>query len=149
MKTFLVAAVLFIGAVACGGRRASLSSAAAAPAAEPRQYTYRVKAVYPHPADRYTQGLQYVGGTMWEGTGMRGESAIYSTDLETGATEKFAESPRSEFGEGITLLNGKLYQLTWTETRPMSTTCARATVCASSVTRTRAGGSPPTAASST
>ena len=117
MKTFLVAAVLFIGAVACGGRRASLSSAAAAPAAEPRQYTYRVKAVYPHPADRYTQGLQYVGGTMWEGTGMRGESAIYATELESGQTRTFATPPRSEFGEGITLLDGKLYQLTWTDNK--------------------------------
>ena len=117
MKIFTFATILLLGIASCGGRRAAMSSDSGATAAEPKQYTYRVKAVYPHPADRYTQGLQYAGGKLWEGTGMRGESAIYVTDLETDATRKFAELPRSEFGEGITLLDGLLYQLTWTENK--------------------------------
>ena len=116
MKNIIFSAVLFLAAVSCGGRRAAVSPAAAA-AAEPKQYTYRVKAVYPHPSDRYTQGLQYVGGMMWEGTGMRGESAVYVTDLESGATRTFATPPRSEFGEGITVLGDRLYQLTWTDNK--------------------------------
>lgn len=115
MKTTILTAALLLGAISCGGRRAAVSSAV--PAAEPVQYTYRVKAEYPHPTDRYTQGLQYVGGRMWEGTGMRGESAIYTTDLATGSTETFAESPRSEFGEGIAILGDRLYQLTWTDNK--------------------------------
>ena len=114
----MLATVLLLGVISCGGRQAAGSAAAAAVStAEPKHYTYRVKAVYPHPADRYTQGLQFAGGRMWEGTGMRGESAIWSTDLETGSTERFATLPRNEFGEGITLLDGKLYQLTWTDNK--------------------------------
>ena len=117
MKTIMFATVLLLGTISCGGRQAAVSSAGAVHTTEPKQYTYNVKAVYPHPAGRYTQGLQYTGGRLWEGTGMRGESAIYSTDLETGSTETFAESPRSEFGEGITILGERLYQLTWTDNK--------------------------------
>ena len=117
MKSFIIAASLLLAAVSCGGRHAGATAAAAAEPTEPVQYSCRVKAVYPHPAERYTQGLQYVDGTMWEGTGLHGESAIYATDLATGSTRLFARSARSEFGEGITVLDGKLYQLTWTDNK--------------------------------
>ena len=117
MKTppILLCAALRLGA--CGGNAARGRKSAAAtritvPAA-PREYTYRVKAVYPHATDAYTQGLQYVDGTLWEGTGQHGASRVMKTDLGTGRTELFARLPRSEFGEGITLLDGRLYYLTW------------------------------------
>ncbi|MCH5334748.1 MAG: glutaminyl-peptide cyclotransferase [Alistipes sp.] len=112
MNRFLAALLLPAVMLSCGGGRKASTHAAPA---EPKRYTYRVKAEYPHPADFYTQGLQFADGKLWEGTGLEGESAIYSTDLTTGRTEKFASSPRNEFGEGITLLGGKLYQLTWTQ----------------------------------
>ena len=115
MKSLTISLFIALCAVSCGGRAVSASSAS--PTDEPAEYTFRVKAVYPHPADRYTQGLQYADGRMWEGTGLRGESAVYSTDLQTGESELFAQSPRSEFGEGIALLDGKLYQLTWTDNK--------------------------------
>lgn len=113
--TILLCAALLLGA--CGGNAARSRKSAAAtritvPAA-PREYTYRVKAVHPHATDAYTQGLQYVDGTLWEGTGQHGASRVMKTDLETGRTELFARLPRSEFGEGITLLDGRLYYLTW------------------------------------
>lgn len=117
MKRAIIAAVMLLAAVSCGGRRGAAASAASTVPAEPTQYVCRVKAVYPHPADRYTQGLQYVDGTMWEGTGLHGESAVYATDLASGDTRTFATLPDSEFGEGITLLNGRLYQLTWTDNK--------------------------------
>ena len=50
---------------------------------------------------------------LWEGTGEHGESVVQTLDLETGRTEVFARLPQEDFGEGITLLDGKLYQLTW------------------------------------
>lgn len=117
MKSLIIAAIMLLGAVSCGGRRTAAASGGPALPVEPKQYSYRVQAVYPHPAERYTQGLQYVGGTMWEGTGLRGESAIYATDLASGRTRTFATLPVSEFGEGITLLDDRLYQLTWTENK--------------------------------
>lgn len=81
--------------------------------AEPTEYTYRVKAVHPHSRKAYTQGLQYADGVLWEGTGQYGQSVVQKTHPETGRTELFARLPRSQFGEGIALLDGRLYQLTW------------------------------------
>ena len=77
-------------------------------------YDYRVVAEYPHSTLSYTQGLQFADGTMWEGTGQEGESHILTTDLGTGERTILASLDKSEFGEGITILNGRIYQLTWT-----------------------------------
>lgn len=82
--------------------------------AEPKLYTFRVVAEHPHSTSNYTQGLQFIDGIMWEGTGQHGESKLLKTDLESGRTEIVAELPQHEFGEGITVLNDKIYQLTWT-----------------------------------
>lgn len=116
-STLLLAALL---AAACagpasrGGRATTKSTPEAAPAAtEPVEYTYRVKAAYPHSTDSYTQGLQYADGVLWEGTGLCGESVVQRLDIETGKTEVLFRLPDSEFGEGIALLGDKLYQLTW------------------------------------
>lgn len=111
MKKF--ASVLLSGLllVACGGNQARAKRPA--PPAEPKEYTYTVLAVHPHPTTSYTQGLQYADGVLWEGTGQHGESVVQTVDLETGRAEVFARLPREDFGEGITLLDGKLYQLTW------------------------------------
>ena len=99
---------------ACSGRTKTLrtETPAATPAA-PRTYTYRVIESYPHSTDSYTQGLLFADGVMWEGTGEYGPSRLQRIDLETGRTDVVATLPRSEFGEGIALLDGKIYQLTW------------------------------------
>ena len=76
-------------------------------------YDYRVVASYPHSTRSYTQGLQYVDGTMWEGTGQYGRSQLQSVDLATGKVKCLASLPDNEFGEGITLYKGNIYQLTW------------------------------------
>lgn len=117
----LFAAALLL--ISCGGNAARTRGVAApqrhgsaahaeAPAA-PREYTYRVKAVHPHPATAYTQGLLWADGLLWEGTGQYGASLIRKTDLATGRSEEFARLPREEFGEGIALVGGELFQLTW------------------------------------
>ena len=81
---------------------------------EPKFYSVRVVAEYPHLTTSYTQGLQFADGEMWEGTGQHGESRLQKIDLRSGKAEVLAELPRSEFGEGITVLGDKIYQLTWT-----------------------------------
>ena len=105
---------------ACGNpaarsaRRAPKGAAtAAAVQPEPKQYTYRVKASYPHSTKAYTQGLLWHDGQLWEGTGQHGESVVQTLDLETGRSHEMARLPRSEFGEGIAILGGELFQLTW------------------------------------
>lgn len=53
-------------------------------------------------------------GVLYEGTGLNGRSGIRKVKLETGAVLQQAALPQEYFGEGITVLNGKLFQLTWT-----------------------------------
>lgn len=81
------------------------------------QYDYRVASKYPHSTTSYTQGLEYVDGVMWEGTGREGMSHLQRIDLTTGKCNIVASLPKSEFGEGITHHKGRIYQLTWEQER--------------------------------
>jgi len=71
-------------AAGCAGRRPAPSTTAAQAPVEPVQYTYVVKASYPHLTTSYTQGLYFDDGFLWEGTGQYGASAIQRLDLPTG-----------------------------------------------------------------
>jgi glutamine cyclotransferase len=76
---------------------------------------YRVVAEYPHDALAFTQGLVYLDGELYEGTGLRGESTLRRVDLNTGAVEqRIALEPRY-FGEGVAVFAGEIFQLTWQE----------------------------------
>ena len=111
MKRFIIAFAVAVSVVACGSQQ---KKSVPQPAiVQPVQYTYRVKNVYPHATHCYTQGLQYVDGVMWEGTGEYGSSQIVTYELGEDAPRVELSLPASEFGEGITLLNGELFQLTW------------------------------------
>lgn len=97
---------------ACGGNTAGARKPSVQPL-QPKRYSYTVRNVYPHLTTSYTQGLQFADGVLWEGTGQHGESVLQTVDLETGRAKVVARLPRADFGEGITLLDGKVYQLTW------------------------------------
>ena len=96
----------------CSGRNRTASSTVEP--VEPRRYGYVVRAAYPHSAESYTQGLQFVDGRLLEGTGEHGKSVLQEVDLESGARRVIARLKRSEFGEGITQLGDEIFQLTWT-----------------------------------
>jgi glutamine cyclotransferase len=87
------------------------------PATPPKQYSYKVVAEYPHSEHAYTQGLQYADEFMYEGTGGYGTSSLQRLDLKTGKTLQVKNLDKTYFGEGICLLNGLIYQLTWREQR--------------------------------
>src|SRR5919201_2131517 len=76
-------------------------------------YTYQVVRVYPHDPAAFTQGLQYIDGVLYEGTGLNGRSSIRKVKLETGEVLQHHAIPESYFGEGITLWGQQLFQLTW------------------------------------
>jgi glutaminyl-peptide cyclotransferase len=76
-------------------------------------YGYEVVRVYPHSIDAFTQGLEYRDGKLFESTGGEGESSLRLVALETGNVLDKVEVPMPYFAEGITMLNGKIYQLTW------------------------------------
>jgi glutaminyl-peptide cyclotransferase len=69
----------------------------------------------PHDVDSFTQGLEISDGMLYEGTGLTGESFVSATELATGEERARAELPASVFGEGITLTDDSLWQLTWTD----------------------------------
>ena len=107
--------------ISCGGNTTKKSNTT--PAAEgakseqrltiAKLYDYNVVAEYPHSTGSYTQGLQYVDGVMWEGTGREGRSHLQRIDLKSGAVDIVASLPADEFGEGITHYKGNIYQITW------------------------------------
>jgi glutaminyl-peptide cyclotransferase len=80
----------------------------------PKEITLNIIGVYPHDADAYTQGLELFNGKMYEGTGDFAKSSVRLTDYKTGNVV-FTHIMGSDkiFGEGITIYNNKLYQLTW------------------------------------
>lgn len=81
--------------------------------AEVPKYGYNIVAQYPHDVESYTQGLEYVDGTLWEGTGQEGKSHLMRVDLKTGKRSIVASLPKEDFGEGITHYKERIYQLTW------------------------------------
>lgn len=69
---------------------------------------------YPHDTSAYTQGLQWYGGKLYEGTGDYENSSLRITDRTTGKVLlKHMMGTEEIFGEGITILRDTLYQLTW------------------------------------
>jgi glutaminyl-peptide cyclotransferase len=76
---------------------------------------YTVAAVYPHDTSSFTQGLVFNKGQFLEGTGNYGHSKLYQVDLKTGNKIRQVALDPKFFGEGITVLNDTIYQLTWQE----------------------------------
>ncbi|GAK88890.1 glutamine cyclotransferase [Nonlabens ulvanivorans] len=70
-------------------------------------------ATYPHKTESYTQGLEFYGDSLYESTGQFKESDLRITDVNTGEALKKFELPDHIFAEGMTILDNKVYQLSW------------------------------------
>ena len=87
----------------------------------PKLLTYKILNTYPHDIKAYTQGFEFYRDTLIEGTGngagngtgTRGTSSLRKTNYKTGEVYKTVELAPIYFGEGITVLNNKVYQLTY------------------------------------
>lgn len=75
--------------------------------------SYSVVASYPHDPDAFTQGLLWHDGRLYESTGLYGESTLRRVVLDTGVVEQQAPLSSSYFGEGLTLWQDRLLQLTY------------------------------------
>jgi glutamine cyclotransferase len=90
-------------------------------AAKFTEYDYEIVKTYPHDPKAFTQGLDFHKGFLYEGTGgsrARGDnfySSLRKVEIETGKVLQKFDLPDEYFGEGITILNDKIYQLTWHE----------------------------------
>jgi len=80
---------------------------------KPTKYSYQVLAEHPHNVTHFTQGLEFHDNSLYEGTGQEGSSAIYRLNLLTNKVEKEYKLEDQYFGEGITILNDKIYELTY------------------------------------
>jgi glutamine cyclotransferase len=76
-------------------------------------YGYEVVHVFPHDPQAFTQGFVFHEGNFLESTGEVGRSSLRRAEIETGRVIQKVDVPPPYFAEGITLLNGKIYQLTW------------------------------------
>jgi glutamine cyclotransferase len=74
---------------------------------------YRVVHVYPHDPDAFTQGLVYLDGFLYEGTGLNGRSSIRKVKLENGEVVQIQKVDSQYFGEGIAVKGDTIYELTW------------------------------------
>ena len=104
---FLALSILAIVAAAPPTQRRG-SAASLAPVAG-----YRVVHVFPHDPEAFTQGLVYLDGVLYEGTGLNGRSTIRKVRLENGEVLQIQKLESQYFGEGITVFGGTLFELTW------------------------------------
>jgi len=126
LPRMLAACVIAVSLSACQPNNANPSSSATTPpptpplsttetSPEPDIPTYRYKIVntYPHDPQAFTQGLEFHDGYLYEGTGLKGKSSLRRVELRTGRVVQIHRLPSEYFGEGITILGDKIYQLTW------------------------------------
>jgi glutamine cyclotransferase len=83
------------------------------PASSNAKVGYEIVNAFPHDANAYTQGLIFTNGVLLESTGREGQSSLRRVELQTGKVLNQVNVPRPYFAEGLALLNGKLFQLTW------------------------------------
>jgi glutamine cyclotransferase len=81
----------------------------------PKIMSYSIVGTFPHDTSSYTQGLLIYNGDMYEGTGNWGFSKLKKVDLNTGKAIREISLDKKYFGEGVTILNDTVYQLTYKE----------------------------------
>jgi glutamine cyclotransferase len=113
----------FVGAACDGGAGTQTSATnnnaplanvnAAREAAAVPVYGYEVVNTFPHDAQAFTQGLIFQDGVLVESTGLERRSTLRRVELQTGKVIQKVDVQGYYFAEGMTLFNGKIYQLTW------------------------------------
>lgn len=79
----------------------------------PKKEKFTVVRSYSHSKEDFTQGLEFHNGYLYESTGLEGKSLIKKTDLSSGKVLKEVALDKQYFGEGITIFDNKIFQLTW------------------------------------
>jgi len=80
---------------------------------KPDIMTYEIIREYNHDQNAYTQGLEFYGNSLYESTGLNGKSSLRKVDLNNGEILKVLNLNYEYFAEGLTILNDKIFQLTW------------------------------------
>lgn len=104
----LKAVVYYDGENAQASTRIELVSAI-----QPKLLKYTLINTYPHDTASFTEGLEFYKDTLYESTGLNGKSYLRKYNYKTGKIYQQVDLDAKYFGEGITFLNNKIYQLTW------------------------------------
>ena len=80
---------------------------------EAKPLKYKIVNTFTHDTASFTEGLEFYKDTLYESTGKEGTSYLRKYDYKTGKVFKQIDLDKKYFGEGITFINGKLFQLTW------------------------------------
>jgi glutamine cyclotransferase len=115
-----IAVVLLVLLTACGGP--DKPNGEVPPVDGPKLMGFVQGGQYPHDTSSYTQGLVVYKGEMYEGTGNYGRSKLRKVDITTGKMLREIKLDDKYFGEGITILNDTVYQLTWKEKKAFAYT---------------------------
>jgi len=99
------------GQVSCGHG----SPGSTAPVVRPQRLAVDVLAVLPHDRTQFTEGLELRDGVLYESSGLYGRSTVRAVDWRTGAVLARSALPNGLFGEGITVVGDRIWQLTWRE----------------------------------
>jgi glutaminyl-peptide cyclotransferase len=83
------------------------------PAPVTEDYSYEIVDTLPHDRRAFTQGLEYFDGFLYESTGLRGQSTLRQVNPETGEVLQQRDLDEDLFGEGLTINDDRIYQLTW------------------------------------
>ena len=83
------------------------------PSSNVTYYTYNIVNSYPHDPTAFTEGLTYSDGYLYESTGEYGQSSLRRVDLTTGDVLQQINLPSDIFGEGMTIVNDTIFQLTY------------------------------------
>lgn len=76
---------------------------------------FKILNSYQHDPEAFTQGLEIYKGYLYEGTGLYNKSSLRKIDFKNNKILKKINLNPKYFGEGITILNDKIYQLSWKE----------------------------------
>ena len=95
--------------------RQPLAKTPAVPETLRQALSYELLATHPHDSACYTQGLVIDEGVFYESCGLYGKSSLRKVDPADGSVLAEVALDPKYFAEGLVLLDGKLYQLTWQE----------------------------------
>jgi len=79
----------------------------------PLSYSYKIINTFLHDTSSFTEGLVFYNDFMYEGIGLYGKSGIQKINFQTGVVVDKVNLPQQDFGEGITIMQDTIYQLTW------------------------------------
>jgi glutamine cyclotransferase len=108
----LLSLVFAAGCDRAPGPAPQISQAAATNDTTP-VYSYEIVHTFPHDREAFTQGLVFFDGYLYESTGLNGQSTLRKVDLTSGKVLQQTSMSAEYFGEGIAILDEKIFHLTW------------------------------------